>query len=118
MTPPRSVPADLVAVREGCREDFLKRHGRDRKKADEVWQSLVGKRRQLLSDTALAPIFSPPRLPAFLRDVWPLRVIKGLPDAFRAVYTVVSDPEDGIVVRAEWVGSHAEYDRLFGYATS
>ncbi len=118
MTPPRSVPADLVAVREGCKDDFLRRHQKNRGRAGQVWNSLVAKGRQLKADTGFGPIFSPPQLPEFLRGVWPLRVIKGLPDGFRAVYTVVSDPEDGIVVRVEWVGDHAEYDRLFGYSTS
>ncbi len=118
MTPPQRVPADLVAVREGCKQNFLHRHRRHKRRAAEVWQSLVGKRSQLKADTAFGPIFSPPTLPVFLKDVWPLRVIKGLPHAFRAIYTVVRDPVDGIVVRIEWVGSHAEYDDLFGYDSS
>jgi hypothetical protein len=112
------IPADLVAVREGCKQDFLKRHQKDRKRAMDAWDSLVAKERHLRSDTAFGPLFDPPKLPAFLKGIWPLRLIKGLPHAFRAVYTIVHDPSDGVVVRVEWVGSHAEYDALFGYATS
>lgn len=116
MTPPQRTPADLVAVRELCREDFFGRHAKDRKRANEVWASIVAKAPQLKSDTSFGPIFSPPKLPDFLKHVWPLRVIKGLPHAFRAVYTVLHDPVDGVVVRIEWIGSHAEYEALFGYA--
>lgn len=117
MTPQR-VPADLVAMRENCKTDFFRRHAKDRMKANQAWKSLVGKARQLKADTAFGPIFTPPKLPEFLRDVWPLRVVKGLPHAFRAVYTIVHDPQDGVVVRIEWIGSHDEYDRLFAYETS
>ncbi|HLF16602.1 MAG TPA: hypothetical protein VI796_04125 [Candidatus Thermoplasmatota archaeon] len=113
---PQRTPTDLVAVREGCKEDFLKRHAKGKGRAREVWASLVAKAPQLQADTSFGPIFSPPRLPAFLKHVWPLRVVKGLPHAFRGVYTVVRNDEDGIVVRIEWVGDHGEYEALFGYA--
>ncbi|MEK6976718.1 MAG: hypothetical protein AABY18_10315 [Candidatus Thermoplasmatota archaeon] len=70
------------------------------------------------ADTSFGPVFQPPKVPASLRHLHPLRVIKGLPHGFRAVYVVQHDPQDGIVVSIEWVGDHGEYDRLFGYATS
>ena len=113
--PPQRTPASLVAVREGCKEDFYARHARDRTRADHVWKSLVAKGPSVQADVSFGPIFLPPKRPAFLRGLTPLRVLKGLPYAFRAVYVVVQDPVDGRVVRIEWVGDHAEYDRMFGY---
>lgn len=118
MTPPQRTPADLVAMQVGCKEDFFARHCKDLARAEEVWQSLVGKSRQLKADTSFGPVFQPPKVPAFLRHLHPLRVVKGLPHMFRAVYVVQYDAVDGIVVSVEWVGDHNEYDRLFGYATS
>lgn len=38
-----------------------------------------------------------------------------LPHAFRAVYTVLTRGERGVVIGVEWIGDHKEYDRLFGY---
>jgi hypothetical protein len=118
MTPPQRVPADLVAMQEGCKQDFFRRHRKDRERAQAVWASLVAKAPQLQADTAFGPHFQPPKVPPFLRYLHPLRVIKGLPHGFRAVYVVQHDPDDGVVVVIEWVGDHAEYDALFGYATS
>lgn len=105
-----------MAIREGCKEDFLSRHGRDQERARHVWTSLVAKKRQLLQDTSFGPVFLPPKVPNFLRGLTPLHVLKGLPHAFRAVYVVVRDISDGRVVRIEWVGDHTEYDRMFGYS--
>lgn len=113
--PPQRTPADLVAIREGAKEDFFHRHAKGRARALDAWASLLEKRRLLLADTSFGPVFTPPRFPAFLKVARPLRAIKGLPHAFRAVYVVIHDPADGVVVRIEWVGDHAEYDRLFGY---
>lgn len=118
MTPPQRTPADLVAMQAGCKEDFFARHRKDSARAQEVWASLVRKAPHLKADTSFGPVFQPPKIPAFLRHLHPLRVIKGLPHMFRAVYVVQYDPEDGVVVSIEWVGDHGEYDRLFGYATS
>lgn len=118
MTPPQRVPADLVAMQEGCKEDFFRRHRKDHDRATQAWTRLVAKSSMLKADTAHGPVFQPPKVPAFLRHLHPLRVIKGLPHGFRAVYVVQHDPEDGVVVIIEWVGDHAEYDALFGYATS
>ncbi|HUR26234.1 MAG TPA: hypothetical protein VM327_09510 [Candidatus Thermoplasmatota archaeon] len=118
MTPPQRTPADLVAMQIGCKADFFRRHRKDQERAQEAWVSLVSKSRQPKADTSFGPVFQPPKVPAALRHLHPLRVIKGLPHMFRAVYVVQHDPVDGIVVSIEWVGDHAEYDRLFGYATS
>ena len=38
-----------------------------------------------------------------------------LPDGWRALYTVASNPSEGTQVRVVWIGSHSRYDRLFGY---
>jgi hypothetical protein len=118
MTPPQRTPADLVAMQEGCKQDFFRRHAKDADRAADVWASLVGKAPMLKADTSFGPVFQPPKVPAFLRHLHPLRVVKGLPHGFRAVYVVPHDPLDGIVVSIEWVGDHAEYDRMVGYATS
>lgn len=116
--PPQRTPADLVAVQVGVKEDFFRRHRKAAGRAEAVWSSLVGKARFLKADTSFGPVFQPPKVPPFLRHLHPLRVIKGLPHAFRAVYVVGHDPADGVVVSVEWVGDHEEYDRLFGYGTS
>lgn len=118
MTPPQRTPADLVAMQAGCKDDFFQRHRKDRARAQEVWDSLVAKARQLKADSSFGPVFQPPKTPRPLRHLHPLRVIKGLPHGFRAVYVVQHDPLDGVVVSIEWVGDHDEYDHLFGYATS
>lgn len=116
MTPP--VPATLVAVAAGVEADFRKRHRKDAARAGQVWESLVDKRAALLADSGFGPIFTPPKTPPFFRDIWPLRVLKVLPFAFRAVYTVFRDPQEGLVVQIEWVGDHKEYEALFGYSSS
>ncbi len=118
MTPPQRTPADLVAMQEGCKEDFFRRHKKDRSRAEEAWASLVAKSRQLKAETSFGPVFQLPIIPASLRHLHPLRVIKGLPHMFQAVYVVQHDAIDGIVVSVEWVGDHREYDALFGYVTS
>lgn len=59
------------------------------------------------------------------RELWPKR-FRGLanlfrielPEAYRAVYTVLTFPGRPREVRIVWVGNHKRYDRLFGYATS
>lgn len=116
MPPPHHpTPGDFVAVQEGIKANFFARHKKDAARAKHVWASLVAKRRLLLSDTSFGPVFLPPQTPAFLRHLHVLRVIKGLPYAFRAVYVVENHPTYGIQVSIEWVGDHREYDRLFGY---
>lgn len=116
MTPP--IPADAVHVTAGAEDAFRRRHRKDAKRADDVWKSLVAKRDALLADVAFGPIFHPPRLPAEFRGLPSLRVIKGLPHGFRAVYSVFQAGELGVMVRIEWIGDHDEYDALFGYSTS
>lgn len=59
------------------------------------------------------------------RERWP-RAYRGfgnlfrieLPDAHRAVYTVLTFPGRHREVRIVWLGNHKKYDRLFGYSTS
>ncbi len=38
-----------------------------------------------------------------------------LPDGWRALYTVASNPTKGTQIRIIWVGDRTVYDRLFGY---
>jgi hypothetical protein len=38
-----------------------------------------------------------------------------LPDGWRALYTVASNPSEGAQVRILRIGPHTRYDRLFGY---
>jgi hypothetical protein len=116
MTPP--VPAKDVRVLSTAKEDFFQRHRKAKGRAEEVWRSLVAKREALLADVAFGPLFQPPRLPSFLKGLAPLRVVKGLPHGYRAIYTVFRMPPVGLVVQVEWVGDHKEYDALFGYSTS
>lgn len=116
MPPPHHpTPADFVAGQEGVKENFFARHKKDVARAKDVWASLVAKGPLMLADSAFGPVLLPPQTPAFLRHLHVLRVIKGLPHAFRAVYVVEHHPTYGILVSIEWVGDHADYDRLFGY---
>jgi hypothetical protein len=116
MSPP--VAADEVRISIAAEEDFLHRHRKDGTRARNAMASLEGKRDALLADTAFGPVFQPPKVPSFLREFPVLRVIKGLPHGFRAVYSVIRDPAVGLVVQIEWLGDHSEYDRLFGYKAS
>ncbi|MFO1532748.1 MAG: hypothetical protein ABR562_03475 [Thermoplasmatota archaeon] len=113
--PPQRTPADSVMVQDGVKEDFFDRHRKDLGRAEAVWRSLVAKAPQLKADTSFGPMFLPPKLPRGFVDLHPLRVLKGLPFAFRAVYVVEQHPTLGILVSIEWVGDHGEYERLFGY---
>jgi hypothetical protein len=38
-----------------------------------------------------------------------------LPEGWRALYTVRSDPRAGDSIRIVWIGNHTRYERLFGY---
>ena len=116
MTPP--IPADAVDVREGLEASFRRRHRRDGPRARDAWRALVAKRSAMMADCAFGPIFQPPRLPDSLKGLGLLRVVKGLPHGFRAVYSVFRDPTVGLVVCIDWIGDHQEYDKAFGYATS
>jgi hypothetical protein len=59
------------------------------------------------------------------QELWP-RQFRGfanlfrleLPEAHRAVYTVLTFPGRPREVRIVWLGHHKKYDRLFGYSTS
>lgn len=59
------------------------------------------------------------------RELWPKQFRNvgnlfrlELPDAHRAVYTVLTFPGRPREVRIVWLGNHKKYDRLFGYSTS
>lgn len=106
-----------VAVLEGAKADFLKRHRKDTSRADDAWKALVALGGALAKDSTLGD--------AIQRERWP-KAFKGLPNlyrlelphAFRAIYTVIFIPGTGHLARIEWLGDHKEYDRLFGYSTS
>lgn len=116
MTPP--VPADDVRVLSAVKKEFFQRHRKDASRADAAWHALVAKRDALMANVAFGPIFDPPRMPKELQGLHPLRVVKGLPHGFRAVYSVFQLPPVGLVVQVEWIGDHSDYDRAFGYSTS
>ena len=106
-----------VAVLEGAKEDFLRRHKKDRPRAATAWLALVAKGQALAANAQLGDPIQ--------RDRWPKR-FKGwqnlyrleLPGGFRALYTVQFVQGIGHLARIDWVGDHKEYDRMFGYATS
>lgn len=109
------MPADAVEVLAGLREDFAKRHRKDRARADAAWGALVKVAPKLRADPFLGTQVPKDRFPRAFREhanLWKL----DLPHAFRAVYTVLGRPQGGIRVRVEWIGDHGEYERLFGYA--
>ncbi len=117
MTPwPR---ADDVRVLSGLKDEFFKRHKKDRVRAQEAWDGLVVRRELLLADVQFGePV--PKRLrPKAFKDFHTLYLIPELPHRFRALYEVSSaSPLDPIVVTVIWIGDHDEYDTLFGYQTS
>ncbi len=111
--------ADDVRVLESLKQDFLKRHKKDRKRAQKAWDGLVARRDALMRDVQLGePI--PKRLrPKEFRDFHTLYLIPELPHRFRAVHEVSSaSPLDPIMVTIVWIGDHDEYDALFGFQTS
>ena len=117
MTP--GMQAGDVRVLEGLKEDFFKRHRKDRKRAREAWAGLVARREALMRDVHMGePVPKRLRSRAF-RDVHTLFLVPELPHRFRALYEVSSaSPLDPVVVTIVWMGDHGEYDRLFGYRTS
>lgn len=105
---------DTVEAAEGLREGLLKKHRKDLKRADEVWTALVAFAPKLKKDPFLGTQIPKDRFPAAFAgypNLWKL----DLPHAFRAVYAVIGRPGGGVKVVIDWVGSHKEYDRLFGY---
>lgn len=116
MTWPKAADVRVVA---GLKQDFLKRHKKDRKRAKEAWDGLVARRGAIMRDVQLGePI--PRRLrPKGFKDYHTLYLIPELPHRFRAVYEVSSaSPLDPILVTIVWLGDHDEYDSLFGFQTS
>jgi hypothetical protein len=117
MTPwPR---AHDVRVIGGLKNDFLKRHRKDRKRALEAWDGLVARRQALMRDVQSGePV--PKRLrPKQFKTFHTLYLIPELPHRFRALYEVSSaSPLAPIIVTIVWIGDHDEYDALFGYRTS
>ena len=104
-------------VLEGAKQDFFKRHKKDRTRADRAWSELVEKGRFLEQDTTLGDPIERRKWPSRFRDR-PNLYRLSLPNGFRAIYTVLFIQGEGHIVRIDWVGDHKEYDRLFGYSTS
>lgn len=106
-----------VRVLEGVKEDFFKRHRKDRARAGAAWKDLVDKGSFLEQDTTLGDAIERRLWPKAFRDRPNLHRLS-LPNGFRAIYTVLFLQGQGHIVRIDWVGDHKEYDRLFGYSTS
>ena len=113
MTPwPR---ADDVRVLSGLKNTFLKRHRKDRKRAQEAWDGFVSRRQALMRDVQSGePV--PKRLrPKKFQVFHTLYLVPDLPHRFRALYEVSSEsPLNPIIVTIVWIGDHDEYDALFG----
>lgn len=108
------VRVEAVEVVEGLKEDFFKRHKKDRERAEQVWDALVETGDRLWDAPHAGTQIQIDRFPATFRNhpnLWKL----DLPHAFRAVYTVIGRPGGGVRVAVEWIGDHGEYDKLFGY---
>lgn len=106
---------DAVEVAVGFREDFLRRHRSDRRRAEDAWAALVRMAPRLRGDPCFGTQIAKRLFPRVFRDydnLWKL----DLPHGCRAVYTVIGRSGGGVRVAVEWMGDHREYDRLFGYA--
>lgn len=108
----------LVETLEGLKETFIKRHRKDAHRAKDVWSSLAGKAPDLANDTGLGDAIPRDRWPRQFRHHANLNRLE-LAHSHRALYTVFYDAAlDQHKVVIEWIGSHKEYDTLFGYSTS
>ena len=117
MTPwPR---ADDVRVLVGLKDDFFKRHKKDRKRAQDAWDGLVARRTALQRDVQLGEPVPAHLRPKQFKSFHTLYLVPELPHRFRALYEVSStSPLDPIIVTVVWIGDHNEYAPLFGYRTS
>ena len=111
--------AEDVRVVEGLKQEFLKRHKKDKKRAQEAWDGLVARRRTLLQDVQFGEPVPQWLRPKQFKDFHTLYLIPELPHRLRAIYEVSSaTPLDPIIVTIVWIGDHDEYDALFGFQTS
>lgn len=107
----------LVEDVDGLKEAFLKRHRKALHRANKVWASLAGKAPALAADTTLGEAIPRDRWPRQVRDHVNLNRLE-LAHAHRALYTVYYDAAlDQHKLVVEWIGSHKEYDALFGYSS-
>lgn len=116
MTPPQR--ADEVRAVSGLRETFFRRYAKDRARAQDAWEGLVGRTKFLLADAGWGEPVPRSRIPKRFCDLPNLYLIPELPHRFRALYSVLRRPGTPIHVVVEWIGDHKEYDTLFGYHTS
>lgn len=110
-------PARVESI-EGLKESFLKSHRKDAIRAKAGWESLVRMAPALAEDPGFGDAIPRDRWPRQFRHHVNLNRLE-LAHAHRALYTVYYDAvEDQHKVVIEWIGSHKEYDVLFGYSTS
>ena len=105
---------DSVEVAVGLKQRFLQDHKKDLQRARRVWGALVRHGEALADDPFTGTQIPKDRFPANFAEynnLWKL----DLPHAFRAIYTVVGRPGGGVRVAIDWIGTHREYDHLFGY---
>ena len=106
--------ADAVEVAAGLKDQFLRRHKKDRQEALDAWASLVKWAPRLRRDAFAGTQIPKDRFPTRYRaydNLWKLDLAHG----YRAVYSVLARPGVAVVVAVDWMGDHDEYDRLFGY---
>ncbi len=117
MTPkPR---ADAVVVPAGLKAEFLKRHRKDLRRANEAWAGLVARRSRLLADANSGEPIPTRKRPARFDGHDRVYLIPELPHRFRALYSIDLDlGTRQVLVVILWIGDHEEYDELFGYRTS
>lgn len=105
---------DSVEVAAGLKQGFYKRRRKDLQRAKRAWSALVALGSELGRDPFVGIQIPKDRFPDQFSEydnLWKLN----LPHAFRAVYTVIGRPGGGVRVAIDWIGTHKEYDRLFGY---
>lgn len=108
----------LVEALDGLKQEFLKRHRKHAHRAKDAWDSLARKAPALAVDTGLGDGIPRDRCPRRFREHPNLSRLE-LVHAHRALYTVDYDAAlDQHKVVIEWIGTHKEYDVLFGDSTS
>ena len=78
-------------------------------------KKLRGYRDQLIEDPFLGDRIARAKSPQRFKDLPNLFRLE-LPQAWRALYTVATQPGKPTVIRVVWIGTHKKDDRLFGYS--
>jgi hypothetical protein len=98
---------ESIEVVVGLQDDFMARHRKARKRATEVWTSLVQLAPVLRQDPFHGDQVSKKRFPRRFKgfdNLWRI----ALPHGFRALYTVLGQTTGRVKVRVEWLGDHKE----------